>query len=594
MAEPKTIEDNGYAKRMIGSDALMRLLRPVRIHLFFCALLSALGVAAGFAPYVAVAEIARIMFSAAEAVAPAAAVWSWVGIGAAGACLRLVLLFASSRLGHYADAELLHDIRVRIVRQLGVMPLGWFRASGSGAVKKRMTNDLEEMHQLIAHAIGEVVGAATAIVISFTYLSFVDWRMTLVTIIVLLLMGISYRIAMRSMNAHMAHLLAAEGRISTSSVEYADGIYVVKAFGTGGRIMERFAAAVREHRQAMRIWVTETRFSTAATRLFGSEMTVLGAVMAAGLGLISAGKLTMAELLPFLIIGIGLPTSLTPAVQGAQGVRKGHVSASNIEDLLSRKPLPEPARPERMNGHRVEFDRVSFTYDGVNQAISDLSAVCEPGTVTALVGPSGAGKSSLANLLPRFYDVSGGAIRIGGVDVRNISSESLLSSMSLVFQEVVLLRDTVTENIRIGRPGASDAEVRAAARAAHIHHVIEQLPQGYDTILGSVNGGLSGGERQRLTIARAILSGAPIVVLDEATASLDPDSETLVQDALAELAVGKTVIVIAHRLHTIKHVDQILVLQEGRLTERGVHDDLLARGGLYARMWQAQQKGAFL
>ncbi|MBX0321396.1 ATP-binding cassette domain-containing protein, partial [Shouchella clausii] len=190
-----------------------------------------------------------------------------------------------------------------------------------------------------------------------------------------------------------------------------------------------------------------------------------------------------------------------------------------------------------------------------------------------------------------FYDVTGGAIRIGGADVREIGSKTLLSSMSLVFQEVMLLRDTVKENIRIGRPEATDEAIYEAAKAAQIHEVIERLPNGYDTMLESGGGGLSGGERQRLTIARAILSGAGIVVLDEATASLDPDSEAAVQDALAELTAGKTVIVIAHRLHTIKSADQILVLDGGRLAERGKHEELLAEGGLYARMWEAQKRG---
>lgn len=267
------------------------------------------------------------------------------------------------------------------------------------------------------------------------------------------------------------------------------------------------------------------------------------------------------------------------------------MSAGHIDSLLSLKSMPEPAKPQEPQGHRIDKHKISFTYDGVTQAIADIRAVCVPSTVTALVGPSGAGKSTLASLLPRFYDVTGGAIRIGGVDIRQMASKKLLSSMSLVFQEVVLLRDTVKENIRIGRPNASDEEVCEAAKAAQIHDVIERLPKGYDTLLETGGGSLSGGERQRLTIARAILSGAEIVVLDEATASLDPDSEAAVQDALAELAMGKTVIVIAHRLHTIKNADQILVLDGGRLAERGTHEQLLARNGLYLRMWEAQQKG---
>lgn len=512
-----------------------------------------------------------------------------MGIGAAGAGLWLVLLVQSSRLGHYADAAILHDLRVRIVRHLGALPLGWFRAAGSGRVKRAMTGDLEEMHEVIAHALGQLTGAVTVMAVAAGYLFFVDVPMALVVLVVLGLMGICYRVSMRSMTSHVNRLIAAEGRISAASVEYADGIQVVKAFGTGGRVLRRFDDAVDEYAEAFAAWVAEVRYSSAATRLLGSEMAVLTAVTAAGLAFIAGGSLTAAGLVAFLVVAVGLPTSILPAVSAAQGVRKGRMGAANIERLLTRPPLPEPESPEAPRGHAVEFDRVSFSYDGTALAVEDVSAVCPAGGVTAIVGPSGAGKTTLASLLPRFYDVTSGSIRVGGADVRSIPPAELLRSMSLVFQDVALLRDSVAENIRIGRPGAGDAEVRRAAVAAHVHDVIERLPGGYDTPLDAGGGGLSGGERQRLTIARAILSGAPIVVLDEATAALDPDSEAAVQDALATLAAGKTVIVIAHRLHTIAGADQILVLDRGRLVERGRHDELLARGGLYARMWAAQE-----
>ncbi|MGU3502453.1 ABC transporter ATP-binding protein [Mycobacterium sp. C31M] len=572
---------------LAGAGPLGRLLTPVRPHLIGCGVLSALSAAAGLVPYIAVAEAARIMLRDDSI---AAAVWMWVAIGAAGAALWLVLLVQSSRLGHYADAAILHDLRVRIVRRIGTLPLGWIRAAGSGRIKRAMTGDLEEMHEVIAHALGQLTGAVTVSVVAFGYLVAVDPLLTLIVLAVLAAMAVCYRISMRSMTIHMNRLIAAEVRISTASIEYADGIQVVKTFGTAGGVLDRFDAAVDEYTRTFTDWVAEVRYSSAATRLFGSEMTVAVAVTAAGITMLGSDGLTVADLVAFLVVAVGLPTSILPAVSAAQGVRKGRMGAAHIEDLLAQPAFAEPSRPLLPSDHSVTFDGVSFSYDGLTDVLTDVSAHFPSGGITAIVGPSGAGKSTLAALLPRFHEVGSGAVCIGGVDVRSIATADLLAMMSLVFQDVVLLRDSVADNIRIGRPAATDDEVHAAAMAANVHDVIMALPDGYDTLLDSSGGGgLSGGERQRVTIARALLAAAPIVVLDEATASLDPDAEAAVQGALAQLAAGKTVVVIAHRLSTIAAADQILVMDRGRIVDRGTHGQLLGRRGLYARMWAAQE-----
>jgi ATP-binding cassette subfamily B protein IrtA len=566
-----------------------RTLRPVHANLIACAGLAAVAAATGLLPCIAIGEIARLALTGAL---NHDAAWLWVGVGAGGAFVRLACLGLDSHIGHHADAKMLHHLRERIVAHLGVVPLGWFRSAGSGQVKKAMTVDLEAMHVLFAHALGEVVGAVAATAVAVGYLATVDGPMTLITVAVPVAAWLTYRLAMRSMPENMHRLIAAEGRISTATVEYADGVAVAKTFGAT-TALDRFADAVREYRDAFRSWVHEVRYSTAASHALASELTILAVVMVAGVVLVGAGRLPTADLVPFLVVGVGLTTPLSLMIKGSIALRTARMAAGHIERLLAGETLPEPWHPEMPESHRVEFDDVTFSYDGATNAVENVTVTCEPATVTALVGPSGAGKTTLATLLPRFYDVTAGAIRIGGVDIREMISAELLSAITLAFQDVILLRDTVIENIRLGRPDASDDEVYLAAKAAQIHDVIERLPQGYQTVVDQSDGsGLSGGERQRLTIARAILAQSPIVVLDEATAALDPDSEAAVQDALAELIAGKTVIVIAHRLHTVVSADQIVVLDQGRVVELGSHEALLARQGLYARMWQAQQKGA--
>ena len=590
--KPKKETQKNDSGRLLPMSDLLRMLRPVHVFVISAAILSVFGSACGMTSYIIIAELVRAFFTGATGLGidKQEGIWRWVAVMAACSGVQIVCSFLSLIVGHHAFAVLMWRLRLVIVKKLREAPLGWFTSNGASSVRKVMTGDLDEMETLIIDSVRQLAGALTGIAVSLCYLFSVDMRLAFLDAAVLAAMLISYHAAMRSQTLHTGRLLAAQGRINTASVEYAEGIAVVKIFGAEGSFRKRFDSAINDFYNAMRDWVRETRYSTAISHTLGSDMINFGIMMIAGLYFIARGTLPVSDMLPFLIVGIGLPSVLLPVTAGLRGIRSGRAGAARIEDLLQLAPLPQAAVPKTPSGSRVEFRNVSFSYGGGSKAVNKVSAELKPGTVTALVGPSGAGKTTLAHLLPRFYDADEGSIMIGGVDVRAMSQKALLAMLSLVFQDIALIHDSVLENIRLGRPDATDREVIEAARAANIHHVIETMPDGYHTVLGSGRGGLSGGEQQRLTIARAILANAPIVILDEATASLDAENEVEVLQALSRLAAGKTILVIAHRLNTIREADQILVLDRGRIVERGVHDGLLAQNGVYASLWQEQQK----
>lgn len=570
----------------VNKGPLWNLIEPVRGRLLAGVVLAALSVPSATLAVIAVAEIGRTLLAGDET----ATVWLWAGLAVAGAVLRVLLYNASLRLCHRADADFRYLTRARVARHLARVGFGWFDDAGSGTVKRAVNDDVMRMHTVVAHVATDLTTAVLTPLTVVTYLLVVDWLYALVLVAWI---GVVVAVTMprigRVYRANADEWTRAMTATSRATVELADGIEVVKTYGTSARPAGRFDRAVKTFVETSLRWNAGTGRPTALMAVLFSPATMIVVVLGTGLALMSFDAADPAAILAFLVLGVSLPTSPLHFTTLTHLVREGRLGAGNLQDVLDTPAMAEPEHPRSPANRRVELRDVRFGYTEDREVLHGIDLTLEPGTVTALVGPSGSGKTTLARLIPRFWDVTGGTVLVGGVDVREIATEELLSSMALVFQDVVLLRDTVRENIRIGRPTAGDDDVVEAARRAQIHDAIEALPHGYDTVLGGDTGGLSGGERQRLTIARAIVGKPPIVVLDEATAHADPHSEAAVQRALSELTASSTVLVIAHRLHTVAHADQIVVLDDGRVAERGRHEDLVAASGRYARVWRAQQ-----
>ncbi|MEV7551558.1 ABC transporter ATP-binding protein [Amycolatopsis sp. NPDC089917] len=565
-----------------AAAALKELRRPVIWRIRFAMVLAAVGALASLVPFVALAELGTLLTAGGPLDRGAVITVAWLVVAGLGA--RGLLIGVALTVTHFADVDLQAILRRRIVRRLSGVPLGWFSENSSGTVRKAAQNDIADLHHLVAHHSVEMTAAVVLPLGGLGYLVWLDWRLALLAVVTLPFYGAAYAWMMRGYQEKMALMNAAMGRISSAVVEFVTGISVVKAFGRARRAHETYHRAAGEFGRFYADWVRPMLRLEAISSMFVSAP-VVGLVSLLGvLWFTDAGWVTPVEAMTGVLVAMVLPTTVMALGFGGEERRTAATAALRLHELLGTPSLPVPANPRTPEGNRVEFDDVRFSYDGDTDVLKGVSLELRPGTVTALVGPSGSGKSTLATLLPRFFDVAGGAVRIGGVDVRDIEPGELYRWVGFVLQDVALVHGSIADNIRLGRPEATDDDVRAAATAAQIHHRILDLPEGY----GTVGAQLSGGEAQRVAIARALLADTPVLVLDEATAHADPESEAAVQDALSELARGRTLLVIAHRLSTITAADRIVVLDGGTVTEQGTHTELLTRDGAYARLWAAQ------
>jgi ATP-binding cassette subfamily B protein len=585
-----------------GIVGLARFAKGARGRLALAAALAALSTAAELVPFYALYRAVAALVESSSAAAAGGELTRWAWVALAGIVVRYVLFGLALYVSHLAAYDLLYRLRIRMAEHLARLPLGWFSRRRSGGLKKVMADDVERLELFLAHAVPDLAAAVTVSTATTVWLVARDGRMGLAAIVVVPAAFACLAWSLRRSNDRVVGYHRSMATMNAAIVEHVRGLPVVKVFNRSHERVADVDHAVAEHAR----WVAELnrRYLPLGTAYYSLVVASIFLVVPVGAALHARGSLATDELLFYLVIGLGYGFPMA----------RLHTTFNQLSHIsfggnLVNEVLATPRLPERSAGGgavaaawadaSVVFDDVSFAYgEEAGDVLHGVSFTAAPGTVTALVGPSGGGKTTIARLIARFWDVradgvgvgqraggGAGAVRVGGVDVRDIGIDQLMDTVAFVFQDAFLFDDTVEANLRVGRPGATTDELRAAARAARILDTIESLPEGWSTRAGERGARLSGGERQRMALARAILKDAPVVVLDEATSFVDPENEALIQDAIGELVAGKTVVMIAHRLSTVAGAHQILVVDRGRIVERGRHDDLVATGGLYARLW---------
>ena len=577
-------------KKQSDLSRLMGYARNYRYFTYASWVLSAVSALVALVPFVYIWKILRDVLNAAPDYAQAVNIPHYGWMAVLFAVLAYLIYIAALMCSHLSAFRVATNLRLEVSEHLATLPLGFTETFGSGKLRKIIHESTGAAETFLAHQLPDKYNAmATPIGLLVLLLAF-DWRLGLLSLApVVLAFLIMTTMTGKQMAEKMRQYGNALEAMSNEAVEYVRGIPVVKTFGQSVFSFKKFKATIDEYEKWVIAYTKELRmpmmlYTAAINGVFA--FLIVGGLLFTRNGVTSEFLL---NLLFYIIITPVISLTLTRIMYMSENELVVADALARVDSVLDAEPVPENDHPRHPKDASVSLKDVHFSYDGKTDVIKGVSLKIQPGQMVAFVGPSGGGKSTLANLICRFFDVQSGSVRVGGADVRDIPKEELMDTISFVFQNSRLLKGSILDNVRLGRAQATEAEVLAALKAAQCMDIVEKFPEGIHTVIGTKGVYLSGGEQQRIAIARAMLKNAPILLLDEATAFADPDNEAKVQAAFAQLAKGKTVLMIAHRLSTVANADCIYVVQDGQIVESGTKDELCAQNGLFARMWQDYQ-----
>ena len=577
-------------KKQSDLSRLMGYAGNYRYFTYASWVLSAVSALVALVPFVYIWKILRDVLNAAPDYAQAVNIPHYGWMAVLFAVLAYIIYIAALMCSHLSAFRVATNLRLEVSEHLATLPLGFTETFGSGKLRKIIHESTGAAETFLAHQLPDKYNAMATPIGLLVLLLVFDWRLGLLSLVPVAL-GFVIMSAMtgRRMADKMRQYGNALESMSNEAVEYVRGIPVVKTFGQSVFSFKKFKATIDEYEKWVIAYTKELRmpmmlYTAAINGVFA--FLIVGGLLFTRNGVTSEFLL---NLLFYIIITPVISLTLTRIMYMSENELVVADALARVDSVLDAEPVPENDHPRHPKDASVSLKDVHFSYDGKTDVIKGVSLKIQPGQMVAFVGPSGGGKSTLANLICRFFDVQSGSVRVGEADVRDIPKEELMDTISFVFQNSRLLKGSILDNVRLGRPQATEAEVLAALKAAQCMDIVEKFPEGIHTVIGTKGVYLSGGEQQRIAIARAMLKNAPILLLDEATAFADPDNEVRVQAAFAQLAKGKTVIMIAHRLSTVANADCIYVVQDGQIAESGTKDELCAQNGLFARMWQDYQ-----